>query len=147
MITVDYLGVQGSGKTVKAAKADAARKVADFVASARSPLVRVMRGHVLIAWQTGVDACAYTYVSLGAEDGAHYYSCSQGGDIEDAMRAVRNHVASNLGDASLADPRDQTSVARDIEYRNRFAALYREHIEAGKSEIEAHRLACNGIAA
>jgi hypothetical protein len=140
MITVDYLGIQGSGKTIRDAKADAARKVAGFVEAAKSPLVYVESGHVMIAWQTGVNESAYTYVSPNTENGPRHYCSMQAGSAYDALRAARRHVAKNIGNASIADPSDRAKVEIEISESRAFTAAYR-HAEAS-GITDPHTWAC-----
>jgi len=147
MITVDYLGVQGTGKTVKAAKEDAVRKVRDLVAAARAPLVYCYRGNTVIAWQTGDDRGMYTYTTPTTDEGMRHYCATAQGDRYDAMRRGRAHLARTLDDANAADERDRATVQEDIDRSKAFAELYHKHISKGATDSEAHAAACHGVAA
>lgn len=144
MITVDYLGVKGTGKTVKAAKADAARIVAGFMASAKSPLVYVYKGNVVIAWQTDVESASYTVVHHDTKDGRHFGTSSIPGDIDEAMAKGRWHLAQILEDAGCcADGYDRNAAQADIDRSRRFTAFYRQAEAEGYPD--AHRAACEAL--
>ncbi len=146
MITVEYLGVTGRGRTLKEAKADAARVVRGLVASAKAPLIWCGRGHTVIAWQLGEGEAWYTYTTP-KEEGMRTFCASATGDAADALRAGRRHLAHNLDDASMADPRDRAEVERENAQSREFNTLYRAHKAAGASDTEAHANACNRIPA
>jgi hypothetical protein len=111
-------------------------------------LERLDCGPVLSSWR------GHTYVVFPTTGGWGYWvdtsSCRNyvGGDRESAKHSALHHLAQNLWTADVSDsdfvftlpPSVASEISRWIRFQRSYAALRAE----GKSDVEAHRLACSG---
>ena len=111
MITLEYMGIEGTGRTLRDAKADAARKVRGLVAAVTHPEIHILGGYTIVAWMTGENECAYTFTHPGDADGKQYHCCMFGGTIKDAVESGKKHVAQLMADrAPVVAARDAGGI-------------------------------------
>lgn len=146
-ITLEYLGVEGTGKTVKEAKLEATRKIEKLLKADRSPHFLSFRGESIIVWHTGAS---YVYKML---DNAADYSRGQkiqwgtqplSDDIREVLAECRRHLAQICWDGVedmsplLTEAKEQQQFTQWV----RFQRAYQEARIQGKSETDCHQYAC-----
>lgn len=146
-ITLEYLGVEGTGRTVKEAKADAVRKIEQLLKADRSPYFMSFRGQHVIIWHTGTS---YAYRQVNNEEDYSRGKKIQWGtqtcsdDISQVLGEIRQHLAQVCWDGVeemsplLTEEREQ----RDFAQWQRFQIAYQDARAKGLSDTECHRYAC-----
>ena len=142
----ELAGIEGRGRTMKAAKEHVAERLRNAVAIADCPpRFFTYKGNAVCAWTSGANSGSYTLIWASEDRGEHFSSCSMAGTRDDAMRAGRQHLASVIGDVEAADKRDRETVQHDIIEAREFNRLYKAWKAAGANDNDAHRNACNRI--
>ena len=97
MITVEYMGLSDSGKTVKEAKQKIACKVSRFIAAATCPRIIKHKGCILILTLQDVNSYCYTIVWPDSPEG-YINSCScASGTMKDGEIAGKKHIEQMIG--------------------------------------------------
>lgn len=148
-ITLEYYGVEGAGRTVKDARADAGRKIQAMLAGSYTPHVVSYRAYAVLVFREPTSGWATMIIA--DEDGVRFSeggSCHGYEDQFEAMKAARMHVA-QLGWAKadgLAAPAllPEREGAEFISWA-RFQLKYSELKASGLTETECHQQACNAM--
>lgn len=143
-------GLQGSGATVKDAKADL-ESLIDYACIIRSPHIETRYGCVLIIAATASGLESRIIQSDDIAEHGKVWTCSSmhfHGEIADEIKSIRNHVA-QLAWRHEADDELHISVSgldeggkRELARWIQFQRDYAKHKAAGKTDGESHALAC-----
>jgi hypothetical protein len=153
MLTIKYFGVEGTGKTVTAAKADAGRKIESALEGSYSPMLVSWRGQSAVVYRTP-DGWGYALVNSD-RDGVHSPCTNTShADRADAIASAKQHVAMNAYDWRTDGPsvdcplftdglplkwwRDRT--ASDHRFQSRYASAKL----LGYTDSQCHEYACGG---
>lgn len=139
-IKVDYFGFEGSGPTVKEAKADAAKKLMAFIKDAEhGPRFLKIEDYLIVTYRT-YGTWAYRLFYPGCGTGAE---CIGMATQEQAEKQGRHHAAQmastieNVRTDFLIDPQQQQELIDYFAWQKR----YREAREEGYCDNDAHRIA------
>ena len=140
-VTIQYYGMDGTGRTVTEAKRDAGTKIE-----------RALTGHYTPAFIRAGDLLGFIWREPGGyyykiirpdSEAGSAYGCgmAQGSTERETVHACARHMADNLGSyAGLEKYLDRAQI-RDLDQRFAFVAEYRKHIASGMSDTEAHAAA------
>ncbi len=141
-ISIEYYGVEGSGRTVTEAKKDAGRKIEQSLAGSYKPEIVTHRGFAVMVWR---EPSGYSVAIIVDPDGGgvrerlcecHYQS------KEDAMRSARHMVAQNTWTAEdgTSAPEFMTDRNEIAEFRSwaEFQLRYIKARAAGLGSNDAH---------
>lgn len=146
-ITLEYLGIEGTGRTVKEAKLDATRTIEKMLKVDRSPYFMSFRGQSVLIWHNGTS-----YVSRMLDQDGDYsrgkkvsYCTSHCSDnISDVLAENRRHLAQICWDGQeemsplLTEAREQRDFAQWV----RFQRAYKDAREKGLRDMDCHKYAC-----
>jgi hypothetical protein len=146
-IILEYLGVEGTGRTVKEAKLDATHTIERMLKVDRSPYFMAFRGQSVLIWHNGNN-----YVSRILDTNEDYsrgkkisYCTSHCSDsIAEVLAHNRQHLAQLCWDGIeemsplLTEEKEQRKFAQWV----RFQRAYQEASRNGLSEMDCHRYAC-----
>lgn len=142
VITVNYFGFDGSGKTVKEAKADAARKAQAFISDAEigAKILKLDSAYAVISRACG----GWQYQIIWPDGISGTVAVCMGESLKDAERRVRMHVAQvlcsipdNPLNSLIVDKTDQAEYKRWFNWQCR----YREAVSSGYSDDQARQIA------
>lgn len=146
-VRVTYCGMEGEGKTLTAAKQDAARKAEEALTGDYTPVLVQRRGIAALVyrepagWRTQVIVDEQRAVRGGAVWGGYE-------DKEDATQSALYHVVQLAWDGEEGDALDD--LAKGLDRRRlddlrgwvRFQLLYRRAVECGLADHLRHGWAC-----
>jgi hypothetical protein len=149
-VTVEYYGVEGTGKNVTEAKRDAGEKIKQALDGHYTPTVLVHKGYAILVyrspfygWASRIIVDAETGVSVVREGDVHGGSgreCRKTA-IADAYRHLAQlgwkHGDSDEPPEFLTDRADRTSFKEWVEFQVR----YRVAIDRGMGSNDAHSYA------
>lgn len=157
-IRVEYCGMPGTGRTVREAKQDAARKIEAALDGTYQPMVLSYRGLTAVVWRVAKHGWVYGF--LHELEASHFERCEPtcypgAGEAEPttALLACVNHMVSITRqegeiDSPLFDalPPDMAAEARrtlalQAPWQDEFQRRYREAIAKGMSDNDAHAYA------
>ena len=144
--TIELYGVSGTGPTIREAKADAGRKIERL--TRERTYAYAHRGHALFVYPTTEGAC-YTIISPKADGPVHCCACCA--DVADAIKGGIRHLLDYdrpVGDVDMPSWVPSAYVAEfvdDFTRRDRFYAAYREAINAGETDVQAHETASRAM--
>ena len=152
-VTINYCGMEGTGRNVTDAKQDAARKIMAALSGSYNPAVLECRGWTILLWRTP-DAWYSRIIQQKGEPVTNSPSTNwEGDDREEAIRSARAHLAQLAWRHAdgLAVPRTDEDVEIALDQRQRgeflswagFQLAYRAARERGMSDTEAHQWACH----
>jgi len=147
-VTVEYYGVEGTGRNVTEAKRNAGAKIERLVkAAGRSPEVVAFGGYAYLVWQEGDTVRARIVadpdgVRVGVLHGTEY------ADWKEALRDVRRHLA-QLGCDTASDevPGILAGDAEGVREWRAYQDTQRRFLRAkaaGAESGEQHEYACRG---
>lgn len=146
-ITIEYLGVQGEGKSIKEAKTDAARKLQELAKRDPTPYIVAFRGEAIIIWHNGEGYVSRMLSGVGDCKGSPLSwgtSHSNLIPIEDILSECRQHLAQICWDGTedmsplLIEKQEQANFTQWV----RFQRAYKDAREKGLPDAECHKYAC-----
>lgn len=151
MIKVEHYGVEGTGRTLKEAKADAGRKIKAMLEGDYTPETITFRGLVALIWREPWGGWYSKVISeTGALDASRRLSgCASHSSRDEARASTRMQLAQmdwTAGDGLtvpeiLIDERE----AREFLSWARFQLAYQRFKADGLSEVDCHRQACEAM--
>lgn len=145
-INLTYCGMEGNGATVKLAKQDAARKIETALDGHYTPVAICHAGRIAIVARHPKTGWGYRF--LHCEEGkpiqSLYMNSSADGSEDGAINAAIYHLAQQAGHYRGLEPRLTAAEMRDLDGYNRWQADYARLRSEGKTDVEAHQLACGG---
>jgi len=151
MIRIDHYGVEGEGKTITQAKADAGRKIQAMLKGNYTPEIFTYKGRCSLIWRepfSGWYSRMLTDYETGQIRPGLQNGCSSHSSKTDAIQATRLNLAQaawtttdGLTIPEILEP-DQ---AQDFIAWARFQLKYQELKSGGLSEAECHRQACDAM--
>jgi hypothetical protein len=145
-VTVDYYGVEGTGRNLTEAKRDAGEKIRKALDGYYSPTVLAHRGWAILVYREPAGWC--WRIILDAKDGIRagkVYASANDETESDAIRSASRHLAQLGWEASdgteppafLRDRADR----REFEVWAEFQLRFRKAKAAGMSDNDAHHWA------
>ncbi len=142
-IKVEYLGIEGSGRTVAQARQDAARRAERVIR--QQPVVYAYRGHVLAVWATPYGG-SYTIAHPDSDGRVNF--CTSCADFDDSLQSGIRHlldIARQEGEYEVPRwvPRGMhRDLVAEWRHQDRFHRAYRDARARGLNDCEAHAAAC-----
>ena len=140
-ITIEYMGMEGQGETVTKAKQDAGRKIERMLEGYYTPEIIGTIGESYCALLAREPKHGWGYHILKAGDSGPMFLQCNDPDRESARRSVRRHLADLNNDIEFIAETDQEGRA-DWHHKQEFRRRYAEARAQGKSDPEAHAIAC-----
>lgn len=142
-ITLDYYGVEGTGRTVTEAKRDAGERIKRIVRHL-SPRIYSWRGYSVVI-SPNEHGAQYTLIHPDSDGSVH--SCSLCADMDDATKSAVKHmlsVARQVGDMTMPEWIDADLAAQlEREWRDNDAFQVAYRYAEAYEESDPHGWACN----
>ncbi len=150
MVTLDYYGMTGTGKTLKAAKEDAGEKLRAALKGDYSPVILAHRGNVVLVARSpsGWDFRTICDADTGPRPGTVHLCGSNYDTQEGALRDAAAHLA-QMGWV-VADGTESPEFIRDREQRanfERWATFQLRYAKAKATGCTDHESHCYGCGA
>lgn len=150
MITLDYYGVKGEGRTITDAKKNAGEKIRDMLAGRYDPTILTYRGQSVVVFRTPAGWDSRTIHHTG--DGYGQEKVLANGhykDEKEAIRKAKSHLAQQTWKHEdgkkvpefIKEVGEIDDYLRWIEFQMRYKAAR----DKGLSDHEAHMYGCGSL--
>jgi hypothetical protein len=145
-VRVTYYGMEGEGRTLTEAKADAGRKAERAISGTYTPLLISARGQSALVYRIPASGWWYTILRPEREQKQSLYGTNSSEDRDWTERRARMHLAQNIfefdGPTGLEVVKNRQDRKEHLSYL-RFQYCYRAWREAGESNDNlCHERAC-----
>lgn len=147
-VTIQYFGMEGTGRTLTEAKQDAGRRIEKAVTGSYLPFVQSYRGQSVLVWRE-LERWQFrllTDYETGAVRDGFVYGCGAGQDtFDDVVKAAKYALAQTTWQPEDGDfPPDflkSEDIRREFKSWAAWQLRYRAHRANGMSDVDAHRAA------
>lgn len=150
MVKVELHGFEGTGKTLKEAKADAHNQADTALAGNYTPCILRFKGNTVLVWREPRHGWGYRLLSdadhvVGNGD---LYASTGYADKAEVVRSAKKHLAqASYVPGSTLDEMDALAYVhkddrRDLQSWIAFQIRYAAARATGKTDHEAHQSAC-----
>jgi hypothetical protein len=140
---VNYLGMDGTGQTVKDAKADAAQKIEAAMEGSYTPIVLTAGGETIICYREPTYGWSYSFVRNGELSGSSIMGDRSRTYTERSARRHLGGIATDWRtcfgpddvDSIVLDPADRKDIAEGCSWQRKYHAAR----EAGLDDDNARK--------